>query len=573
MFLDPIRGRSRGYVLAAAAVFATGACNDPEQNTDLRPAGPPEVLAVLVATDASAFLYESATYCAPNDEKRPTRVGLPDFTLQQICDDDVSAPASMVTDAYPDGWYIRIMFDELLDPNIEELTEILDPDTGMGTDTFSGSIAGTQPVKLECESIGGGFVEVAYDGYYNPAGNAITWPLGPSLVIKPNNPLEVATGKMCRITINENVVDKSGEAVRSEQRGPYPFKIAPIQILATDPADGDDVDAFTIFNDGVYVTFNTYVDPASFCDEGTAMNECEFEFLPDAGGADFYDDSDVEFGFFTNGAPMVGTDYVFQFKQGTSIKDRCGVATTFGAPSAADQTKIEFATNPFDLNSTSINNGDTAAPVKKMALRFSSVVDDTSLLATEYSITPTVPGLTVVTNTGGELTFAGHFQPGTAYTFTLNAGATVLDANGAVYTNAAAETIMWTTQPAITVATSPADMSTLTKATATSVVGINLSFNQSMDDTTLTAADYTLTDSGGAAVAGVATAVLAGCLPESSNCVLQVGGNLAPGDYKFTLNAGAAVTDVLGNVFTQAAAKVINFTVEIADPASPIQCL
>ena len=99
-------------------------------------------------------------------------VGLPDFTLTSICDEDPSKPAAMVANAYPDGWYVRVMFDELLDPDVEELIEILDPDTGDGTDTFTGSIANTQPVILECESVAGGFIEVPYDGYYSPAGNS-----------------------------------------------------------------------------------------------------------------------------------------------------------------------------------------------------------------------------------------------------------------------------------------------------------------------------------------------------------------------------------------------------------------
>ena len=133
-------------------------------------------------------------------------------------DDDVAAPASMVTDAYPDGWYIRVMFDELLDPDIEELEEIEDPDTGEGTGTYYGTIANTKPVTLECESINGGMVNVEYDGYYSPAGNQITWPLGPSLVIKPNHPELIATNKMCRVTLKENIVDKSGDKVPAVYR-------------------------------------------------------------------------------------------------------------------------------------------------------------------------------------------------------------------------------------------------------------------------------------------------------------------------------------------------------------------
>src|SRR5881392_2452184 len=119
--------RTHGVVVTTLGVLALAACADPTQNTDLRPEGPPEVLAVLVMTDAAAQLQEQATYCKPNDPKRPSQVGLPDATVQQICPADGSA-VQPVTSAYPDGWYVRIMFDELLDPSIEELTELPDED-------------------------------------------------------------------------------------------------------------------------------------------------------------------------------------------------------------------------------------------------------------------------------------------------------------------------------------------------------------------------------------------------------------------------------------------------------------
>src|SRR5438093_3799269 len=115
--------RRYGVVAATAGVLALGACSDPVQRTDLRPEGPPEVLAVLVQNDPVGGVLESATYCAPGDEKRPGLVGLPDFTSHQICPDDLSQGATEVTDAWPDGWYVRIMFDELLDPNIEQLID------------------------------------------------------------------------------------------------------------------------------------------------------------------------------------------------------------------------------------------------------------------------------------------------------------------------------------------------------------------------------------------------------------------------------------------------------------------
>src|SRR5687767_9578728 len=107
--------RTHGVAAAALGALAMGACDDPALNTDLRPEGPPDVLAVLVMTDASTHLLEKATYCKAGDPFTPTIVGLPDFTTTEVCPE--SGSASPVTTAYPDGWYVRIMFDELLDPS------------------------------------------------------------------------------------------------------------------------------------------------------------------------------------------------------------------------------------------------------------------------------------------------------------------------------------------------------------------------------------------------------------------------------------------------------------------------
>ena len=184
--------RTHGVVAATLGVLAVGGCTDPAQSTDLRPEGPPDVLAVTVLSDAATQLYETATYCKPNDPQRPSLVGLPDFTTLQVCPADGSAVDEM-TSAYPDGWYVRVMFDELLDPSIETLTEIVDED-GMGTGTYEGSIADSHPVTLECvSSVTKTMTPVSYTGYYSPAGNRVTWPLGPSIVIKPNDPKSIAT--------------------------------------------------------------------------------------------------------------------------------------------------------------------------------------------------------------------------------------------------------------------------------------------------------------------------------------------------------------------------------------------
>ena len=302
--------RTHRVAAATLGVLLAVGCDDPELNTELRPEGDPEVLAVLVMTDAVTQLSEKATFCKTGDELRPSLVGLPDFTTAQVCPDTLSDGVDPVDTAYPDGWYVRIMFDELLDPTIEELTEILDEDTGEGTGTFSGSIRGANPVTLECRSATNDeFVNVDYDGYYSPSGNRVTWPVGPSLVIKPNAPELVATGKECQITLNETIVDKEGRAVPTSQRGPYTFKISPVTIIATDPTDSDpldeatvpeltEVDALYLYYSNFYYQFNTEVTVDSFCKD------------TDFGGtfAAVFTDADEGFGYCDEGTETFQID-------------------------------------------------------------------------------------------------------------------------------------------------------------------------------------------------------------------------------------------------------------------------
>ena len=588
MFVDRIRG-ARG-ALVATAVFAAGACSDPTQNTDLRPDGPPEVLAVLVMNDPAGHLVESATYCKENDAKRPNIVGLPDFTTQTICDDDMSKPAPMVTNAYADGWYIRVMFDELLDPDVEELEEIED-DTGAGTGTFEGHIANTHPVKLECESVNGGMVEVEYDGYYSPSGNSITWPLGPSLVIKPNHPELVATNKMCQVTLLDVIEDKSGEKVPDAQVGPHRFQIAPIAPIQDfygdtyiSPSDGSKVDAIDLWYDNVYVQFNTTgVDAVSIgCDDGPGMDECEFSFTPDLGGAYSYPYSaafDSEFGFGPNLAPATETEYTFQLKEGAKVLDRCGVETTFTALQA-DLSKITVTTNRFDFSRSNIGNGDTVSALRKLSLQFNNVIAGgiveapSSLLADEYSIVPAPEQDSIGTTTynNGNFLFLGHYRPGQEYTFTLKDGATIVDDHGAVYTQSGDRVIRWTVGPIALTATDPVDGDKV----ATGTVEIAVSFNQSMDPASLASNEWEVVDANGAAVAFDAP-VADGCGPTDTTCALIFSSTaaLTPGNYTFTLKKDATIEDVLASptTYTQPADRVIGFTVANPTPSTPVQCL
>ncbi|MBA2541028.1 MAG: hypothetical protein H0V17_15420 [Deltaproteobacteria bacterium] len=215
--------------------------------------------------------FEQATFCKEGDAKRPGLVaaGL-SFENIQICDDDLSRPAGSVDedgtftpaiteDLQPTFWYMRVMFDELLNPDIEELIEILDPTTNEGTGIFNGSLVNTQPVLLNCNG-----TAVEYDGYYSPSGNNITWPLGPSLVIQPVDPSTVPSGSSCTLEIKDIVVDKGGEPVPADQRGPFMFGISPLQFVGSSPEPSEPGEEAEIVTDSaVVLSFNGFIDPAS----------------------------------------------------------------------------------------------------------------------------------------------------------------------------------------------------------------------------------------------------------------------------------------------------------------------
>lgn len=273
------RLKTQGAAVTALSLLALGACDAPAQNTDLRPEGDPEVLTVLVFNDAVDGFLETATFCKQNDAKRPGTVGIVAFGVAiPICDIDLANGAGfrddkgtanpsddtftpgIVEDAVPTSWYVRIMFDELLDPDTAETLEpILDPDTMEETGVFTGSLEETQPVTLSC-----GGTDVPYSGYYSPSGNTVTWPLGPSLVVQPLDTSAVATGAECTLSIKDTLKDKEGNSVTSSQRGPFTFNVAGLAATAIDPEPADPGDEATIAPEApVLVSFNHFIDAAS----------------------------------------------------------------------------------------------------------------------------------------------------------------------------------------------------------------------------------------------------------------------------------------------------------------------
>ncbi|MBA3396702.1 MAG: Ig-like domain-containing protein [Deltaproteobacteria bacterium] len=550
MFVYPQRRKTQGAVALAVGALAIAACDDPTARTDLRPEGDPEVLAVLVLSDSLHGLLETATFCAPNDPIRPTLVGLPDFTTTTVCDEDPSVPATMA-EAAPGSWYVRIMFDELLDPSIEDLIPILD-ENDMETGTFTGTLERTQPVTLRCKGVDDMFHDVAYDGYYSPSGNNVTWPVGPSIVIRPLDPTIVPVASDCEVAIKADTVkDKSGNFVPPGQVGPYKFRTQPVTVIDTFPADGGTVAAdFMFLNDFEYI-FNTVIDPDTFTlPEDVTLTPAE------AGTAGTYGFDNLGF-VFGNWTP--GTEFTVEITADAMVTDLCGKETPLRVDLPSNATT--FSTQPFRLNSITPAQGTGVLPSRKIRLDFNTPVDASTLATTEFTVTPAIAGMTVV-NAGGDngtLLIQGRYQLNTEYTFTLNANATVRDVYDTTdFTNAMDQTVKFTTATAIALtAQSPANDARVVKATTASNVDVRLTFSTEMDTTTLGTDEFTFTTAAGAPVAGAA--VVPNAAPSTGVAVRVVG--LAAGSYVFTLKAGATINDLLGNTYTQAADRVIPFTV------------
>ena len=233
--------------LATGAGLLMLACSDPGLNTDLNTDGPPEVTIVTVLSEAGSTYIpalgpvpEVATFCIQDADAKVHRDFCPD-----------GEAATTVMDAVPVGWYLRVVFSELL--NADMVEELIDTDDD-GIDDWA-TIVNTQPVTLTC---GGG--AVAYDGFYDPSGNDVTFPPGPALVIQPTE--FVATGTTdCSVTVGTDVVqDKDGNTVSVSLLGPHAFGIATMSVAGTDPEDGSEGTDPTV---APLVAFNAYVDMAT----------------------------------------------------------------------------------------------------------------------------------------------------------------------------------------------------------------------------------------------------------------------------------------------------------------------
>jgi hypothetical protein len=81
--------RAQGLLAIGIGAISLAACGTPDLATNLRPDGPPDVLAVMVQVDVSSpnggVPDEYATFCKTDDDLVPTVVGLPDQSVDFVC--------------------------------------------------------------------------------------------------------------------------------------------------------------------------------------------------------------------------------------------------------------------------------------------------------------------------------------------------------------------------------------------------------------------------------------------------------------------------------------------------------
>lgn len=257
--------RAQG-LLAVGFGFALVSCSLDETKSDLITEGPPRVITVTVLSEADG---EAATYCAAPDSGEKVNAYYCPTTQDEVDD----FPARPIIDAVPIGWQLRVIFNEHLQADqVEDILACVDRNHNGQCDEsdlfdgyMTGSLINTQPVELTCAG-----EPVPYDGYYDLSGNHLSDPGGPALIIQPIFPEGfVATSTTdCQVTVKSSVLDKDGNAIAADQRGPYSFGIAPLVIEDTAPAPPEDDDPPEVVDPtaSLSINFNAYIDPASLTD-------------------------------------------------------------------------------------------------------------------------------------------------------------------------------------------------------------------------------------------------------------------------------------------------------------------
>lgn len=255
---------AQSFALAAVAATALAGCGDEELQSELDTAGPPRVTTVTVPSQSAGGAVP--TYCGDPDEDK----------ISVICFDasgNYVFSGEEVADVPPLGWSVRLVFNELLDADrAEELVVARDPNNPdepardqYGNPIMRGTLASSQPVRLTC-----GGEEIAYDGFYEPSGNHLSSPPGPSLVIEPLD--YAATESQCEIEVQQGetnpgfgVFDKRGNPIDADGRGPFGFRIAALAVSGASPTGGSEGVALDI---EPRVVFNAPIDLATLEADG-----------------------------------------------------------------------------------------------------------------------------------------------------------------------------------------------------------------------------------------------------------------------------------------------------------------
>ena len=254
---------AHAFVLAMSTATLAG-CSEEGNESELDSEGPPRVTVVTVGIVGSPD-PEVPAYCVgPEADK-----------ISVVCLDaagEYAFDGTQPVETSPVGWQVRLGFNELLDPDrAEELVVVRNPETGeperdqYGNPVLRGTLARSQPVTLTCNG-----QPIAYDGYYNPSGNHLSLPPGPSLVVRA---LDAApTSAMCQIEVVQGqsapgfgVFDKNGNPISPADRGPFTFRTAALAVTGASPA----ADVTGVALDVVpLVSFNAPIDPDSLSVDG-----------------------------------------------------------------------------------------------------------------------------------------------------------------------------------------------------------------------------------------------------------------------------------------------------------------
>lgn len=457
------------------------ACSQPDLKTDLRPEGDPEILTVM--QHSGVDFSETAVYChyvnGTRDVNAPGFVGDPILGGSIICPEAQSdfVAADLDPRVIPDdgvNWAVRVQFDELLDPSVEQLKmdiEVPDPNDPTATiiqtvpcdpevGTCYGTIADTNPVRLTC---GATNTVIGYDGYYVPNGNRDTFPLGPSLFVNPSlDDLALAafpTGTPCKLAINDNVVDKDGNKVPTMQNS-FDLKIADLALLDIFPADHADAAAQSNVSGTGFVvfSFNAGIDD-------TTLDPTDIELLNSDGSVNdeaqiFVDDSAVDNdaaielgdGIYILGGHVGATDATHPYFVAGSYTARLTAGAMLaeingGTMTNTAEQKTRFKV-PYAIRRTSPSNGSTTVtPTANISIFFNGDLSAASVAMTELQLKNAagadVPFTFTVTSDSIVVDPTGNLPSG-SYRFTIPAGSAFDGPNSTTATLTTARVVAFT---------------------------------------------------------------------------------------------------------------------------------